>query len=731
MTGDWLTGGRGPVEYGLRNGIYQGLCPVLVTWYIVVCLDLTDANRVRKLHIDSSLPLNGGLASIVGGLMTAPDKTQDRRTWMVEKQLVRRGISDEAVLSAVRRVPRDRFVPQDLVEFAYEDTPLPIEEEQTISQPYVVALMAEMLELEPEDRVLEVGTGSGYAAAVLAEIAAEVYTIERHESLAYGARQRLEEQGYDNVHVRHGDGTKGWPDAAPFDAIVVTAGGPEIPKALREQLAVGGRLVIPVGAVARTQTLVRLRRSAEDAYEEEDLGGVRFVPLIGEAGWPEGGKRRAQPRQALRARTLAQKIAAAAESFRSIADASLERLLERIGEAHVVLLGEASHGTAEFYEMRAKITKALIEKRGFNIVAVEADWPDAAAIDRYVRDTPVSAPGSARPFTRFPTWMWANAQVLDFVQWLRQYNSSFNKDVGYYGLDLYSLHASIEAVLNYLEDVDRETASIARQRYGCLSPWEQDPATYGAAAISGRYRGCEDEVVSMLKELLDQQMQLASHDGQRFVDAVQNARVVANAEQYYRAMYYGGAASWNLRDQHMFDTLQMLLRVRGPQAKAVVWEHNSHIGDARATEMGRVRDQHNVGQLARQEHGQDAYLVGFGTHRGTVAAASDWGGKMEVKEVRPSHEDSYERQCHDSHVRNFLLSLRHAEDSLRADLSKDRLERAIGVIYRPQTELQSHYFYATLPEQFDEYVWLDETRAVTPLTKELSEGMPDTFPFGV
>ena len=659
---------------------------------------------------------------------------QTARQRMVQRQLISRGVTDEAILAAVRRVPRHRFVAQDLVEFAYDDTPLPIEEEQTISQPFIVALMAEMLELESGDRVLEVGTGSGYAAAVLAEVAAEVYTIERHETLARSARRRLQELGYDNVHVRHGDGSNGWEEAAPFDAIVVAAGGPQIPAPLKEQLAVGGRLVIPVGRALRSQELVRLRRLDEDEYREEKLGAVRFVPLIGEAGWAEEQTPGRPFRRAAPPQTLPEKIAAAAEPFADIVRAPLDKLLSRIGDARVVLLGEASHGTAEFYEMRAHITRALVEEKGFNIVAVEADWPDAAWLDRYVRETPATTPESAKPFSRFPTWMWANTEVLAFVEWLREHNQQVDAPddaVGFYGLDLYSLNTSIDAVLDYLDDVDPEAAEVARTRYGCLSPWEQDPATYGRAALSGHYEACESEVVAMLEDLLEQRMDYASYDGQRFMDAVQNARLVATAERYYRIMYYGGARSWNLRDQHMFDTLQFVLNFRGPEAKAVVWEHNSHIGDARATEMGQVRQQHNVGQLTRQAHGDEAYLVGFGTDHGTVAAASDWGGPMEVKQVRPAHSRSYERLCHDSGEPNFLLPLRHAATELRGELGEERLERAIGVIYRPETELQSHYFHASLPRQFDEYVWLDETRAVTPLTAKAAEGMPDTFPFGV
>jgi protein-L-isoaspartate(D-aspartate) O-methyltransferase len=654
------------------------------------------------------------------------------RNEMVERQLRARGLKDERVLEAMRRVPREEFVPPALVEFVYEDSPLPIDEGQTISQPFIVALMTEAAEISAKDRVLEVGTGSGYAAAVLSLVASEVYTIERHASLALAAETRLRQLGYDNVHVRHGDGTLGWPEKAPFDAILVAAGGPEPPRPLVDQLAIGGRLVIPIGPSPRLQRLVRIRREDATNYSQEDLGPVQFVPLIGTEGWGEAGAPAARPAARPAAASVETLVRNGAESFATLEKADLDPLLARIGDARVVLLGEATHGTAEFYEMRARITQALIERKGFTIVAVEADWPDAAHIDHYVRETPVKPP-EGKPFARFPTWMWANLQVLSFVHWLRRHNRTLPGDrrAGFFGLDLYSLYASISAVLAYLEQVDPDALRIARKRYGCLSPWEGDPVTYGAAAVSGRFRDCEKEVVAILQDLMSRRLEYASKDANRFLDAFQNARLVANAERYYRAMYYGSRASWNLRDRHMFDTLEGLLEHHGAAARAVVWEHNSHVGDASATEMG-TRGEHNVGQLCRQRYGDGAYLIGFGTDHGTVAAASDWDGPMEIKRVRPSLPESYERVCHDTRLPGFFLGLRAPRDpEARKALLEQRLERAIGVIYRPETELESHYFYASLPRQFDEYVWIDETRAVDPLTRAAAAGIPDTFPFGL
>ena len=644
--------------------------------------------------------------------------TSEQRRRMVERHVVARGVRDSAVLDAMRAVPREAFLPEKLAEFAYGDTPLPIEEGQTISQPFIVAAMAEALKLGAHDRVLEIGTGSGYAAAVLAEIAHEVHTIERHRVLAEQAERRLRELDYRNVHVLCGDGTLGWPEHAPFDAILVSAGGPEVPRVLVEQLAPGGRIVIPVGPDLRDQRLLRVTKDSSGQTDIEDLGGVRFVPLIGAGGFAEGAEAPSQKRIPGPELPVAHLIREACQPIAEISEVELGPLLDQIGDARVVLLGEASHGTSEFYRMRTRITTELVMRRGFNIVAIEGDWPDAARIDHHVRglDFPVR---EDPPFTRFPTWMWRNREVLELIAWLKSHNELIKdpeRRVGFHGLDLYSLYKSLDAVLHYLNDVDPKAAKIAGERYACLSPWERDPALYGRAAISRGYAECERPVVAVLRDLLERRLDYAKADGDRLFDATSNAHLVAAAEEYYRVMYYGGPASWNLRDQHMFDTLERLLEFRGAESKAVVWAHNSHIGDARATEMGAARGEHNIGQLCRQKFGDAVFSIGFGTHTGTVAAATDWDGPMEIKKVRPSHPSSYERLCHDSGVPAFLLALRYpTRDAVREELASPRLERAIGVIYRPETELQSHYFQAALPWQFDAYVWFDETRAVDAL----------------
>jgi protein-L-isoaspartate(D-aspartate) O-methyltransferase len=658
----------------------------------------------------------------------------NERLRMVRDQIAARGVRDPAVLEAVRRVRREAFLPEELAEFAYEDTPLPIESGQTISQPYIVALMIESVAPRRGDRALEIGTGSGYAAAVLSEVVDEVYTIERNEQLARLATRRLASLGHSRVKVLHGDGTLGWAEHAPYDVIIVTAGGPQVPTSLLHQLAIGGRLIIPVGDAPRLQRLVRVTRIAEERFEDEDLGEVQFVPLIGAEGWepgsvtPERGAARSS-----RPATVAKLIRESAEPINNIDTADIGSLLERIGGARVVLLGEATHGTSEFYRMRSRITKELILRHGFNFVAVEADWPDAARVNQYVHHAPVRQE-QWKAFARFPTWMWRNHEVLELVEWLRALNAEM-RDPGhrasFHGLDLYSLFTSINAVINYLGGVDPAMAAVARRRYASLSPWERDPAAYGRAVLTGRYRDCEAAVVTILRDMLSRRIEYSQRDGDRFFDAAQNARLVAAAERYYRAMYYGSVESWNMRDQHMFDTLERLLEFHGPGSRGIVWEHNSHVGNAAATEMG-ARGEHNVGQLCRSRFGAGAFLVGFGTDHGTVAAASDWDGAMEIKRVRPAHEASYERLCHDSEVAAFLLHLKDpVRPAVRDELSSARLERAIGVIYRPDTELMSHYFQACLPRQFDEYVWFDETRAISPLATVPAHGVPETYPFGV
>lgn len=417
-----------------------------------------------------------------------------------------------------------------------------------------------------------------------------------------------------------------------------------------------------------------------------------------------------------------------------------DSLFDLVDDAHVVLIGEASHGTHDFYAARAQMTRRLIEEKGFAAVAVEADWPDAYRVNRHVRghDDDQDAEQALRDFERFPTWMWRNTDVRDFVGWLREHNSTVANErgkTGFYGLDLYSLRRSIAEVIGYLERVDPQAAGRARERYSCFDHLD-DGEKYAFAAAFGAGERCEQQVVEQLADMQRHALDYARRDGLLAEDeqfyAERNARLVQAAEQYYRSMFGGRISSWNLRDQHMVETLRALHEHLGEQAKIVVWAHNSHLGDARATEVS-AQGELNVGQLVREHYGEDCRSIGFTTHSGTVTAADDWDGPVERKRVRPALEGSVEDLLHSVGRQEFLLRFDTAPDA--ADMLRtERLERAIGVIYRPQTERQSHYFHARLAEQFDAVIHLDRTEALEPLdrTSRWDTGeVPESYPFAV
>jgi erythromycin esterase-like protein len=414
-------------------------------------------------------------------------------------------------------------------------------------------------------------------------------------------------------------------------------------------------------------------------------------------------------------------------------------LLDLVGDARFVLLGEATHGTHEFYEERARITQRLIEDKGFHAVAVEADWPDAYRVNRYVRGQGEDrdANEALSGFQRFPNWMWRNTDVERFVDWLRKHNQkAAGRQVGFYGLDLYSMFTSISEVLGYLDKVDPQAARIARERYACFDHYHEDSQHYGYSANLSLSASCEEGVIEQLNQLQQRALEYMQKDGSEegFFYAQQNARLVKNAEEYYRTMFRGRVSSWNLRDSHMAETLEALsqhLSKDGEPAKIVVWEHNSHIGDARATEVGELGEW-NVGELARKAYDGQTRLIGFSTYDGFVTAASEWDAPAEHKRVRPGMPGSYEELLHETGLPRFLLPLR--EDSPARDaMMEKRLERAIGVIYLPRTERHSHYFSAQMARQFDAVIHIDRTSAVHPLDPGggwHSEEPPETYPGG-
>lgn len=491
----------------------------------------------------------------------------------------------------------------------------------------------------------------------------------------------------------HDAGLREWFDEAPFDAMLVFEAVPPIPETLKNQLAQGGRMVVTVGPDDRAQELVRLTRREKGKFDREYLADLRFVPslddqgIVGESAWGTPRSQRPTLRNPRQAEGLPGLIRAHAEAFEDVVSAPLGMLMDRMGDAR---------------------------------------------IDHYVRHR--EAPASDwEPFARFPTWMRCNQETRAFADWLHDWNAprASEKRVGFYGLDLYSLFNFAQATVDYLEDADPDLARLARELYGCLSPWEADSAAYGRAALTGAHRGCEGEVVAMLADLMRKRQDYATRDGDRFLDAAQNAALVANTENYYRMIYCGSRAAWNLRDDHMFETLQNVLKFHGPGVRAVVWAHNSHIGDARATKMSR-RVERNLRELCVRGFGSESYRIWFGTDHDIVAEASDWDGPMEIMLVRPAHPQSHERQFHLTGLPGLILPMRAGRElDVATELSHARLERAIGLIYRPETEFASLYFEVELPRQFDEYVWIDKTSAVRPLEAVKMQVMPDTYPFGV
>jgi len=415
-----------------------------------------------------------------------------------------------------------------------------------------------------------------------------------------------------------------------------------------------------------------------------------------------------------------------------------------LGRAPLVLLGEATHGTHDFYAMRARLTQRLIERHGFSAVAIEGDWPDAWRVNRYVQRAGVtgSAADALGGFAQFPTWMWRNTAAEAFVDWLHRHNARVSRPehrVGFYGLDLYSLHASMRAVVRYLEPRDAAAARAARESYSCFDAFGPEPETYAWAAARLDGGTCADAVARELLALQGHRTEWLGRDGAAADDeyfyAEQSARLARNAEEYYRTMLHGQVSSWNLRDRHMAETLEHLLghlRRRGQPEKVVVWAHNSHIGDARATEMGE-RGETSLGQLTREHIASTARLVGFTTGTGRVIAATDWGGDAECKDVRPALAGSWENVFHATGEPRFFLPFTSGAIA-PAVLRDQRLERAIGVIYRPETERHSHYFHARMAAQFDAVIHLDETEAVSPLPGPQAwpaEEVPETFPTSI
>lgn len=616
-----------------------------------------------------------------------------------------KGIKSALLLNAFRDIPSAFFKSKELHPYFYKESSIDNSLEKIEPRVIVITKMLEKLKIKGGEKILVIGVDSVYILTALSRICKEVYAVEANIEYVQWALEVLKNSNTTNVFMKSSEEKLGWIEQAPFDTILIASEFEKVPNTLKEQLQIDGRLLVPVGPDWSHILFEIIQRISKTEYKEEKsrdnyfIPNPKVLPQIGSKSYSE--------------KEIVDEIKDKAIAFNNIKDFPLDSLLDRVGDSRVVLLGEASHGTSEFYLCRQEITKALIEKKGFNFVCAEADWSDAEQINDYVRDE--HAQKDWMPFTRFPQWMWKNMEVLNFVEWLRKYNASRQDKIGFYGLDLYGLENSINLIINYLEGVDKNLANLAKTRYACITPYLSDPAIYGKMVVSRQLISCEKDILKMLVDLLKNKNKL-DHAPEYFY-AYQNANVVVDAELYYKTMYYGSAESWNLRDFHMFHTLKSLLSYFGSDTKAIVWAHNSHIGNAMATEM-YARGEINIGHLCKEYFAEKSYNIGFGTHTGTVAAAHNWGDKMNKMHVNNSLSNSYENLCHQSQIANFTLPLRemYSGKKLKELLSTPKLERAIGVMYRPRTERMSHYFHAVLPSQFDEYIWFNDSQAVTPIT---------------
>ncbi len=650
------------------------------------------------------------------------------RNRMVHEGLVRRGISDRRVLDAMATVPRERFLPAASAASAYEDRPLPIGSGQTISQPYVVALALEAAAVQPTDRALEVGTGSGYAAAVLDELAAEVWTVERHGDLVVDASESLRATLHGSVHVRWGDGALGWPEAAPFDVVVVSAAGERIPEPLLDQLADGGRLVMPVGPADGHQELVVVRRDG-DRLDREELGPVQFVPLL-----PE---RATRPVRAHRHRTgepvaadpelsPAERLARACEPFSSITGADLSGLLHRLSGARVVLLGPSTLGTSEFVQVGARITRALVDHLGCRTVVLDADWPDVAALDAWCAGIDPS-PDEPPPCAAFPSWRWRNQEFGALLAWLRRRVAAGDGSdpVRLVGLDVDAGDCVRSQVLDALDGSDPVAADALRRRYVTDVPWAHGPV--GPPTLSGRAAAAVDRVVERAVEAARQRLEHPSGP-REFLDPTAQDDLVRSTPQSVAATVAGGPDWWSERERRAATFLRSIVdRAEGP---VVVWSHAARVGDAAATDLDLAGGS-SLGQACRSAFGDDAYLIGMGSGTGSVAAATSWGGHTEVLSLEPARAGSIEELLDASHLPAFLLDLRATrQHRVGAELGGRRPQRVVGPVVGPAPTDRPAVLRGVLPQQFDEYVWIGATSAVVPVPVPVDTTRADRFPPG-
>ena len=628
--------------------------------------------------------------------MHAVDRAQER---MVAEQVVSRGVRDPVLLQALREVPREAFVSERHREFAWHDVPLPLDASVEVLPAFSVAMLLEACELRPGHRVLEIGTGAGYLTAVLSRVVGLVVTIEWSATRAGPAEERLRKLGCRNVTVLQRPPTVGCAEAAPFDAIVVSTRCMGLPTPLLPQLRVGGVFTMSVGETQRAQRLLRIRRTGASAFHPEALGPAALVPVLVRVADAQPMDPLAVPVTRLRApdTSPAAVLRDVCEPFADDFDAVAARLAARVNGSQVVLVGGASDGTRQFHALRARLTRRLLEHEGFDVLAIDGDVEGAGSAS----DAPVAS----------PAWSVHNPETASLLQWMCA-SASGSRPLTACGLDVFARIRSLRTALRHMQTQDAHAADAARTRYASLTPWQCDAEAFDHASAMGRLGRMVPALAGRLASLHARRVATARVAGRWYADPELVERMRREALSHYVEMLRGHPEAWSMRNRHLADALHTLQRARGGQARVVVWTSGPNAGHAGATEMG-ARGEASLGQLVRERLGSRACLIGMGTHHGTVTVPDAWDGAPQVRPVPDAHRDSCERLLHETGVPRFLLPLRTlGNGEAHAALATPRLQRFCGAVYSPESELRSHCYQTSLPAQFDEYVWFDQTEAV-------------------
>ena len=626
-----------------------------------------------------------------------------RNKLSIKRQLIAKGINNLLLLDAFQNIPDTFLFAETVNPYFYEKSDLTNSFDHAESRVIVIAKMLEQLQIKSEEKILLVGVESIYILIVLSKIYKNVYSIEPQDSCISSSLEMLKTMNISNVHIKNGNPIVGWNEKGPFNVILIAPEFNNLTEKLKNQLQIGAKLLAPVGPDWTHLILEIVTRNSSTDYNVSALRDCYFIPKP--KTLPKLGREAYSPRE------IIDEIGINSIPFKNINEYPIDGLLERIGNARVVLIGAASHGTAEFYLTRQNITKALIEQKGFNIICTDNNWSDTEHTNNSIQNK-LNAKNTS-PLSRFPHWCWKNEEINSFLDWLTLYNKQHNNSVGIYGLDLYGYEESIKLVIKYLQEIDPLLGQLAKKRYTKVIE-NFSKKTYNKDNKGTNNLACYDhEVLKILIDLLKKDNDL--NHCHSFFNAYQNANVVINADRHYQAMRFSSAESWNLRSLHMFHTLQSLLSYSGSDSKAIIWGHNADVGNAFATEV-YANGEINLGHLCKEQYGDNSYHIGFGTHKGTLAASSNWGAKMKIFSLQESLDNSFESLCHKTKISNFTLPLRaqNADDELLELLAVPKLQRSIGILYSPKKEAIRNYSKSILPMQYDEYIWYNTTQAITP-----------------